>query len=151
MVWSIMASQRTEKSKYLSKYGEPGEELYVGAAQYLAERIMEKQAAKDNKHLPIRFWNDPAWKKHFLAQLKHANKLLKEFESTTVLKALNHFRMKNIYSLGLRSVIDPICEEIQRANTLSNNSAVIIDEIDTTQKPRPSFGKQTLRNKLKGI
>lgn len=151
-----MAKERTEKSKYLSKYGEPGEELYVGEAQYLAERMMERQAVKDSKRLPIRFWNDLKYKKHFLAQLNHANKLLKTYECSVILKALGHFRMKNVYSLGLLSVIVPICDEISRVNTIVGESCIktVFDEsasVDINQIPRPSFGEKTLRNKLKGL
>ena len=116
-----MAKQRSEASRWISSYGEIGETLYVADGPYLAEKMVEKIAAKDGVKLPTRFWNHPLYKKDFLAQLNHANKLLKQFSCEVILECLRNWRMKKIYSLGLKSVIEPICQEIAQKKSATTD------------------------------
>jgi len=141
-----MAKQRTEKSKYISKYSEPGNPEYLDDNKYLIEIILERVAIRDGKKLPILYWKKKEWLREFLAQLKHAKYLLDKYELKAVLWALNHRRCKKIYSLGLKSVIEPLCVEGQKVVSSKNNNINIdIVEIDTTQKPRKQITKTNVR------
>ena len=71
-----MSKNRTEKSKYPSRYSPQG---WVSAAQYITEVICEKKAQKDKKDLPIKFWEIKEWKSYYRYQITLANKLVKEF------------------------------------------------------------------------
>lgn len=153
-----MAKERTESSKYLSKYGEPGESLWVSANQLLAERILERQALKDKITLPPRFWQNKIWQKRFVLQSTHASKLLKDFPCEVILEAIAHWRLKNVYSLGLRSAIDPICQEIMerkvKLNTLQEQHYEKQQPLEDTNRENVPLFKPVkrnggIRNKLK--
>lgn len=154
-----MAKERTEASKYLSKYGEPGESLWISANQVLAEKIIERQAAKDGDKLPPRFWQNKIWQKRFVLQSAHASKLLKDFPCEVILEAIAHWRLKNVYSLGLRSAIDPICQEIMARKTKldtlqqQHNKEYEQPEGDLIKEDKPLYKpisrKNSLLNKLK--
>lgn len=139
-------------NKYISKYGEPGEILQIRADQYLVERIIEKQAQRNKLVLGIRFWNDKVWAKEFRLQLKHVKYLLDKYSPEIILKALAHFRGKNIYSYGAKTFFEPLCDQIMKTETIRGESCdtMICDDIDVLQKPRKPFINNDLRNKLDG-
>lgn len=142
-----MASNRTEKSRYLSNYGEPGESLYVTAAQYLAEIACERQAARSGEKLPPRFWREKRWAVKFRAQVTHANGLLGKFPCGAILQALRHKPDGvRIYSLGLKAALIPLCERFNK--TVIENPVMEIT-VDVTQGPRKPAPKNNLRSKLR--
>jgi hypothetical protein len=148
-----MSKERTENSKYTSSFAPPGETIFIRGDQLLAEKMCARQAKKDGKALGIKFWNDKEWLKEFRLQLKHAKTLLTEhgFTVSVILKALEHRRCKNVYSLGLKSVLVPICKELMRLEN-SPKDNIIIEQVDINQEPRKPFvDKGSLRNKLRGI
>ena len=100
-----MSKNRTEKSKYPSRYSPDG---WVSAPQYITEFVCEKKAQKENKELPIKFWEISEWRKYFRYQITIANKLLKDFPEEAIIAALKDRRCWKTYSLRspfLQSII----------------------------------------------
>lgn len=106
------------KNEYTSKYGANGS---IGAPQFLVEFIMERIAAKDKRNLPVKFWSHEDWKKIFLAQINHANKLLKAASCVEIMNALRHKDLRAIYSLGLKKQI------LDKVKQLSINTDISVD------------------------
>jgi len=101
-----MTKKRSEKSQYPSRYSPGG---WVSAPQYITELICEKKAQKDQKELPIKFWEIKEWRNYYRYQITLANKLLKEFSAEAVIAALKDKRCWKTYSLRapmLRSIIE---------------------------------------------
>lgn len=112
------------EKEYKSKYRADDE---ITPAQYLAEFICERIAKKDKTSLFSKFWNDPKWKKVFVAQIIHANKLLKDFTCLEIINALNSYRGKRIFSLGLQKPIREIIVE-QKNNKPKNIKPIEIKD-----------------------
>lgn len=91
-----MSKNRTEKSKYPSRYSPDG---WVSAPQYITEFVCEKKAQKENKELPIKFWEISEWRKYFRYQITIANSLLKDFPEEAIIAALKDRRCWKTYSL----------------------------------------------------
>lgn len=72
--------------KFKSKYTEATKE--ISPAQYIAEIICERIAAKDKDQLPVKFWSTEKWKKIFMRQVFAANGLLKIYHPLSVIYAL---------------------------------------------------------------
>lgn len=151
-----MAKQRSEASRWISRYGEIGETLYVSDSQYLAETMMTRQAQKDGIVLPPRFWRNKEWSKRFILQSKQASELLQTFSCEVILEALRHWRLKNCFSLGLKSVIEPICQEI--AERRGNLATMQQQQLEAAPEPeqrenvplyRAPSGGGGIRNKLR--
>lgn len=143
-----MAKQFTEKSRFKSKYTDG----YVAGPQYLAELICEKRAAKRKVSLPWKFWQTDEWKKDFLAQLNHANKLVKEYDVHIIIQALKDRRCYKLESLGARFVLEPIIKELVKAaelreNTKAEQSQPVIQEAPSDTR-RITKGKKSLLGEL---
>ena len=82
--------------KYPSRYSNG---KLVSAAQYITEIICENKARIDKLDLHFRFWTNKKWSRFYRDQIATANKLLKNFDSKAIVKALNDTAAKNIYSL----------------------------------------------------
>lgn len=127
-----MAKDRTDKSKYLSRYSES----YVSASQYITELICEKKATSLKKELPIRFWVLDEWAKYFRSQIASANKLLRKYSEKAIIKALNNPKAKWIYSLRAPHLL-PIIEAEQAVVEIQKESTpAIIPEININAKPK---------------
>jgi hypothetical protein len=156
-----MSSQRTESSKYTSGYAPAGEVIYVRGDQLLAERCCARQAARDKIHLGPKFWNEDYWLKEFRKQLRQAKILIDELSSKGVenpveiiIRSMNHWKLKSVFSLGLKSQILPVCMEIFRQEGLRSPSESVniqADAVDVNQAPRPPVGNKTLFSKLKEL
>jgi hypothetical protein len=147
-----MSKERTEHSKYQSSFAPPGETIFIRGDQYLAEVMCSRQAAKDKRSLGTKFWNDKEWLKAFRLQLKHAKELLQDFPVGVILKALNHRKAKNVYSLGLKSVLVPLCQDISKSEQVQKSAAPIhLEEVNILETPRKPIAKNNLRNKLRGL
>lgn len=123
----------------------------VDAAQYLAELMCSRLAAKRKQKLPQKFWSLPEWKLLFKQQKIAAYSLLKIYSSDVVIKAVKRKDVEWIYSLrypGLNQIcveeeakIEKLQQKIEKAEILpiqTNN------ENKTISVP---FGKNTgLRN-----
>lgn len=110
------------KNVYPSKFTDKK----IGAPQFLVDFIMERIAAKEKVTLPYKYWNSERWKKTFLAQLAHANALLKEHDCIAILEFLRSYRGKNIFSLGLKSQILAGCKAGQ--SSLPASETVVMDD-----------------------
>lgn len=154
-----MASQRSEKCKYISGFAEPGETIYCTGAAYLAEKMVARQAARDKEYLPPKFWNKkPSALKEFKKQTKQASDLIKELESKGVenpveiiIKAVNHRRCAKVFSLGLKSVILDVCLDIWKQQQAAPPPIQVETVVDTTQKPRPQIGSKNIISKLRDL
>jgi hypothetical protein len=118
------------ENKYVSRYGATRK---IGAPQFLAEFIMERQAKREKTVLPVKFWDNPNWSKQFLAQVVHANKLLKEYTCLEIITALKTKRGETIYSLGNKKSIEELLKrkiKIESASTqgLDTNTFIIDDD-----------------------
>src|SRR5687768_13944757 len=90
-----MAKERSEKSRYHSRYSEG----FVSGGQYVCELICERKAQSLKKELPIRFWKLDEWASYFRSQINTAHKLIKKYDEKAVIRALNNPKAKRIYSL----------------------------------------------------
>ncbi len=110
-----MASKRIYQSQY-------GGGMITDAA-YLVEEICRRIALKDKCSLPMKFWSTESWKKIFLAQMVHANKLLAVASCVEIMAALRHKDLRSVYSLGLKN---PILYKIRQ---LAKNIDLTKDQI----------------------
>lgn len=150
-----MAQEKSKKSGYSSKYGGG----YISPAQFLAEMMCERLATKNKQKLPNRFWEDAFWAKTFKKQIMDANKLLKDHDIHHILKALDSFKCKFVYSLGLKNVLLPAIEYYERLSETeakaeevrrqSGTNLELRKDFDTSEKPRSAFSPQ--RNNKKNL
>ncbi len=143
-----MAKQRTEKSKYPSRYSPNG---WVHAAQYITELICEKKAQVDKKELPLKFWELEEWLKFYRYQITLANKLIKEYGEHVIISALKDNRMWKTYSLRspfLKNVI----EEYKNKDEVARKIATQI-EYDFSEKKtfESNNSKKSIVSKLKDL
>lgn len=110
--------ERGEKTRHQSRHASPdGSSRWVSAAQYLAEVMVERQARKQGKELPIKFWDVKPWKGLFRHQLTLANALLKDFSPAAVSRALRSREGRAAFSLKapwLRAIIERSEKEVIR-------------------------------------
>lgn len=102
--------------KYISKYSNGKE---VTAAQYITEIICEHKAKKNNKDLHYKFWTTKEWAKYYRDQIATANKLVKQYDESAIIRALKSKPAENIYSLRaphLIAMIETAKEEIEKQN-----------------------------------
>lgn len=134
-----MAKNRTEKSKFQSKYSP--EPTYITPAQYIVEIICEHKADHDGKGLAVKFWQDKTWGKFFRQQMTLANGLLKIYSPQAIIAALKRPEAKKVYSLGAKWILDKLFDEEQnkfdaRQKKLENaKDTPDTTNLDTTQKP----------------
>lgn len=126
--------------KYPSKYSNGKS---VSSAQYITEMICEKKAKIDGRDLHYRFWISPEWEKFYRDQIASANKLLKKYTDTAIVKALNNPKASKIYSL--RAPHLPAIIEQEQAKLETVNSAITkkIDRPDNV-----SFGTKPKNNNI---
>ncbi len=138
--------------KYESRYG-GGQ---ITAAQFLAEIMCERKAAIDKNDLPVKFWNNPKWKKFFCLQVIYANSLLKLYSDKAILSVLKDPRTKKIYSLRLEW-LDPLFKEAQAKLDAQEHleepaqPMITMTDGETTLRVRVPFGKKTNFQKLREL
>ena len=133
-------------TKYPSRYSD---DKKVTAAQYLAEFMCERQAQKNKKELPKRFWNLPHWAKKFKSQLFAAYGLLKLYNETALIRAVKSKEARSIYSLRA-PILDDIVKEQQRILELDKDKSKDANIVrkNTKVKPRDYQIKDTVIGKL---
>lgn len=146
-----MANKKTAKSQYQSKYGGG----FITAAQFITELICEHAARSTSRQLFDFFWDSPEWKKDFLAQLTHANKLLKQYTPEVIISVLLHpsLKYKKVTSLGAKWLLEPLFKSAsEKEEILTENmcvSDIDFEAIDNSKvRVRPSIKK---KNKLEGL
>ena len=132
-----MSKNRTEKSKYPSRYSPDG---WVSAPQYITEFVCEKKARKDNKELP---------RKYFRYQITLANKLLKDFPEEAIIAALKDNRCWKTYSLRspfLHSIIKEKEALIQERESVDYN---VVESKEV--KHKTNNNKKSIISKLREL
>lgn len=133
--------------QYKSRFTDHNKDLT--AAQWLAEQMCERQAAAQNKRLPIKFWStDTEWNKIWVLQAIFASRLLKKYSEQAIIAAINSKRGRTVYSLANKFLI-PLIETAQ--NDLACKTDTVKEELRQkeaqVEQPRPNFNKsQSLRD-----
>ena len=115
-----------------------------------------KNAEYQNKgSLPYKFWNVKPWGWTFKRQLLLANKLLKIYDETAVVKAINSDEFKRIFSLS-NARAENIIEKYQAIVDTQNANLEKVEPI--TIKPqediierKTTYGKKSLLSQLRSI
>lgn len=159
-----MAETQSDSSKHQSMYGGG----FITSAQYICEIMFEKIAKKRKKKLNNLFWQDPYWKKTYQWQIIAANRLLKTYSPSVIIKVLKDNNVSyNIISLGAIKSIEPILQkeqneynELQKSFVEKINQDETLKEINenpekfTDAAPQKAFSdkkKSNILNKLKGL
>lgn len=139
-----MPNNRTEKSRYTSKYGGG----FISQGQYLAERMCEKIAIIEKKHLGEKFWTDKEWGKTFVFQTVQANKLLKNYSFRAIMETIKDKRCGWAKSYGAN--IKKILDEYEKKNVEPTEKRDI--EPATISDHRPTFSPtKKSKSKLEGL
>jgi hypothetical protein len=131
--------------QYISKYSNGKK---VSAAQYITEIICEHYAKKEKYDLHYRFWTTNKWSLYYRNQIATANQLVKKYEHTVIIRALNSDEAKNIYSLRAPHLKD-IIEKYQ--SIVASENKVLktpINRCDNYQS-RKSYNKKNILDTLK--
>lgn len=146
-----MATIRTEKSRYPSRYSPDG---WVTAAQYIVEYTCEKKAKREKKELPTKFWNLPEWQKFYKSQIHTANQLVKKWGEAVVIAAVKNKEASWMYSLrapGFEQIL--LIEKknkIVKEQILEKAFPLMEDpNVDVNAKPR-EIKKDNLGDRLDG-
>jgi hypothetical protein len=133
--------------KFLSiSTGEP-----CGGPHYIAELLVTRQAKKDKKALPYKFWNTPEWKKQYKLQMMGVQTLLRLYSELAIINALQSQKGKNIYSIRC-PWLDELIEEAEKKLQQKPEVIEILDKVEQPKKEiAPSFGKKTNISKLREL
>jgi len=146
---SISSDQKSKMKKYPSKYSNGKS---VSAPQYITELICEKRAKYLSKDLGYKFWTNKEWSVFYRNQIASANKLLKTFSDTAIIKALNNPKTSKIYSLRaphLVAIIEMEEKILMSQNTTLTKKLERKDDIDFHQKQFKN--KRNIISKLKDL
>ena len=143
-----MAKQRSDKSRYPSRYSPDG---FVTSAQYITELICEKKARIDKKELPFQFWELPEWRKYYQYQVVVANSLLQKYSEKAIIAALKDNRTWKTYSLRGKWLIKVIEEHSVMIQNAQNSAT----EVEYNFKDKPTFdsnnNKKSILSKLREL
>ena len=143
-----MADKSTDKSKYKS----PSTGDYCTCAQYIAELVCQRMAEKNNEgSLSYKFWNSEKWNGLYKQQIFVAHKLVKKYNDSAIVKALNSSRGKRIYSLRFPGLEDLIKKEQEKMELQEQKSSNIIYDTDISDKRRKPFGKKSPAQRLRDL
>ena len=92
------------KQKYNSRYSP---DKKVTCAQLIIEIVCENRAVKDDKELPIKFWDLDEWNKFYRMQLRYCHKLCK---AHTPSKVLAFIWQKKIWDLRAKWLDEAVSE-----------------------------------------
>lgn len=133
--------------KYPSKYSNGKQ---VSAAQYITEIICEKKAKLDKKDLHFKFWINNEWSRFYKDQIASANRLLKKYSDTAIVRALNNQKAQKIYSLRAPFLI-PIIEQEEKILQAQNTEL----SLDLQRPEKVVFGtpkkNKNIISKLKDL
>lgn len=129
------SSDQSEKRPFKSLY----KEGYVTGPNYLCELIFQRRGEFDKNAVPQSMWNSPKFKQQYVGQIVHINKLLKEYEISTLITAFNATRVL--------SVTNPkYLEKVKEIHAAKANKTKIIEQtsLDQEVKPKTAFGTKKL-------
>lgn len=123
-----MAKQRSDVSNYPSRYSPGG---YVTVCQYIIELLCENRAKALKKDLPIKFWELPEWSNFYKSQLRVVHKLLKEYDSMSIIAVV---KGSNIWSLRPSFVIKKIKDEERKRAAIEEQTKLAANEKSFLEK-----------------
>jgi hypothetical protein len=129
---------------YKSMFG-GGDELTP--AQHLAEGMCARQARRDRVRFDRTFWRSPMWNREYRRQMEFANDLLKKFAVVeAIVAALRTEKGRQVYSLGLRSVLVPLIKQVEQERSVAEakvKARGVVREpapaVADAEPPRPPF------------
>lgn len=136
-----MSKNKTEKSKWESRYGGG----FVTPAQYIAEVICERLAKKDRLVLSEKFWNKEPWKTRFLLQIRTIHSLLNVYDASAIIAVLSKDKFKHVYSLRYKPLQEAFDLEIQQRKIKEQALKEQLSKIET--KPPEIFNREVMKNK----
>ena len=125
-----MSKNKTEKSKYVSKYGAG----HITYAQKIVEIICENVAEKQRIKLLDFFWHNNKWKNFYIEQIKLANKLLKKYQEYVIIDVL--VKNKHICHILDKNFHNQLKIYSYQENRIENN---IVKLPTAPQKPKGKF------------
>lgn len=141
----------SNKKKYKSLFGAKG---LITASQYLAERIILKRIHKKGLSLPDRFWASgdiqyKYWKNILISEKIKADKLLKKYDESCVIKALESHECKVILSLQNKKIYR-VASELQKVKDTKEKvkEKVNIESVPVSSLPRKKTGKKSIIGRL---
>lgn len=135
--------------KYPSKYSNGKS---VSAAQYITELICEHKAKIDKKDLHYRFWVNKEWAAFYRNQIATANKLVKKYDPSAIIKAINNKRSERTYSLRSPYLIKIIDQEQKKINSKpAEQQTTSYDRNVDSSKRRKSNSKKNILSRLEEI
>ena len=134
--------------KYPSKYSNGNS---VSAAQYITEIICEKKAKIEKKDLHYRFWTSKEWQLFYRNQIATANKLVKKYSDTAIVRALNNPKTAKIYSLRAPSLDVIIAEEQKKLDAENKNLSIDLSRKTDVKFNRANKNQKNIVSKLKDL
>jgi hypothetical protein len=129
------SSDQSEKKPFKSIY----KEGYVTGPNYLCELIFQRRGEFDKNAVPQSMWNNPKFKQQYVGQLVHINKLLKEYEISTLITAFNATRVLSVTNPKyLEKVREIHAQKIDQIRIIQQT------ESDPETKPKTAFGTKKL-------
>jgi hypothetical protein len=127
-------SSRSDSRPYKSIY----KEGYITKGAYISEIIFEKRSIAFNSgKLPENFWNDKKYTGQFKGQVIAANRLLKKYRDSSIIKALRDNRANFILKLQNEKLV-PLIEEYEK----NYKEKEITKEEKIMEKPRKPLSKK---------
>ena len=127
-------SSRSDSRPYKSIY----KEGYITKGAYISEIIFEKRSIAFNSgKLPENFWNDKKYTGQFKGQVIAANRLLKKYRDSSIIKALRDSRANFILKLQNEKLV-PLIEEYEK----NYKEKEITKEEKIMEKPRKPLSKK---------
>lgn len=147
-----MAKQRTEKSRFPSRFAEG---TYVSGPQYVTELFIEIYYRQSHKDLPPKFWELPELSRLYRSQIPAAVKLTRDYPTEVVIRTLRDKRVNwRIKSLRATWLLEPILKEkLAEYNGEQERlkNAPTIEKGDTLSQPQVIKGKEGIVSKLRAL
>lgn len=136
-----MPENRTEKSRFTSRYGGG----FISEAQYITECLCFLIARQEKKQLCERFWQYAPWDHIFRNQIPAANALLAEYPASVIIAMLRDKRCWKLKSLRARSLFNHILREKMNEYTVKENAPkALMEKTETVQASRQRKGKSLI-------
>lgn len=136
-----------------------GADDLINAPNYLAEQIIVKRAKQKGIKLPNKIWDKKFknkleykyWHNAYIGEVIHATKILKEFDESCVIKALDSYRCKPILTLKnqkLRAEAKELQNKKEQQELIKEE--IVVNKAPVNTRPRrPLSGTKTKLGKLK--
>jgi len=129
-----MAKHKTTSSNYRSQ---TTPNLFITAAQYIAELVCIKIAQFNHESIGGKFWQERKWKKKYVWQVICANELLNKYSDVAIINAIN--RMQVCFSLKNNKKLINLIEQEQETVHRHLTQKVDIQFTNREQLPKKSM------------